>query len=91
MNRVPHCAECERCQCIDFTYKDYYCCEEHDTMRIFGRLGVDHPPKTSPKWCPLRENIDSDLVKMESDIHLTDIKGNPIEVKSIQPEFLDRV
>jgi len=19
-------------------------------------LGVDHPPKTSPKWCPLREN-----------------------------------
>lgn len=91
MNRVPHCAECERCQCIDFAYKDYYCCEEHDTMRIFGRLGVDHPPKTSPKWCPLRENIDSDLVKMESDIHLTDIKGNPIEVKSIQPEFLDRV
>lgn len=91
MNRVPHCAECDRCQCIDFIYKDYYCCEENDTMWIFGRLGVDHPPKTSPKWCPLRENIDSDLVKMESDIHLTDIKGNPIEVKSIQPEFLDRV
>ncbi len=54
MNRVPHCAECERCQCIDFIYKDYYCCEENDTMRRVGNLGVDHPPKTSPKWCPLR-------------------------------------
>lgn len=56
MNRVPYCAECERCQCTDFIYKDYYCCEENDMMQIFGRLGVDHPPKTSPKWCPLREN-----------------------------------
>lgn len=54
MNRVPHCAECERCQCIDFIYKDYYCCEENDTMRRFGNLGVDYPPKTSPKWCPKR-------------------------------------
>lgn len=49
MNRVPHCTECERCKCMDFIYKDYYCCEENDTMRIFGRLGVDYPPKTSPK------------------------------------------
>lgn len=55
MNRVPHCAECERCQCTDFIYKDYYCCEENDAMQIFGRLGVDYPPKTSPKWCPLRD------------------------------------
>lgn len=54
-NRVPHCVECERCQCMDFIYKDYYCCEENDTMQIFGRLGVDHLPKTSPKWCPLRD------------------------------------
>ncbi len=53
-NRVPHCGECERCQCVDFIYRDYYCCEENDTMRIFGSLGVDRPPKTSPKWCPKR-------------------------------------
>ncbi len=62
-NRVPHCSSCERCQYIDFIFKDYYCCEENDTMRIFGSLGVDHPPKTSPKWCPLRckvNNIDGD-------------------------------
>lgn len=60
-HRVPHCAECERCQCIDFFYKDYYCCEENDTMRIFGRLGVDYPPKTSPKWCPLRTDTNDTL------------------------------
>lgn len=52
--RVPHCAECDRCQCTGFIYKDYYCCEENDTMQRLGSLGVDHPPKTSPKWCPLR-------------------------------------
>lgn len=46
MNRVPHCSECERCQCTDFIYKDYYCCEGNDTMEIFGRLGVDHLPKS---------------------------------------------
>lgn len=55
--RVPHCSDCERCQCTDFIYNNnyYYCCEGNDTMRIFGCLGVDHPPKTSPKWCPKRE------------------------------------
>lgn len=52
--RVPHCSSCERCQCTDFVYKDYYCCEENDTMQRFRSLGVDHPPKTSPKWCPKR-------------------------------------
>lgn len=36
--RVPHCSGCERCQCTDFVYKDYYCCEENDTMRRFGSL-----------------------------------------------------
>ncbi len=53
-NKVPHCSECERCQYTDFTYKDYYCCEENDPMWRFGSIGVDHPPKTSPKWCPKR-------------------------------------
>jgi len=53
-NRVPHCSSCERCQCTDIVYKDYYCCEENDTMRRFRSLGVDHPPKTSPVWCPKR-------------------------------------
>lgn len=64
-NRVPHCSDCERCQCTVFVHKDYYCCEENDTMRIFGSLGVDHPPNTSPKWCPKRvkKNNGCDLKK----------------------------
>lgn len=64
-NRVPHCAECERCQCTDIIYKDYYCCEENDTMQIFGSLGVDHPPKTSPVWCPLRDKSPQQNEKAE--------------------------
>ena len=90
MNRVPHCAECEFMKMYDITYKNYYC-DNEDRIDEMGKLGVDHSPKTSPVWCPLRENIDSDLIKMKSDIHLTDKDGNQIEVKSIQPEYLDRV
>lgn len=74
--------------------KDYYCCEENDTMRRFGSLGVDHPPKTSPKWCPLRcknDNTDSDLIHMVSDIHLTDKEGNAIEIKVPEPEYMPEV
>ena len=90
MNRVPHCSECEFMKMYDYTYKNYYC-DHEDRIDDMGKLGVDHPPKTSPVWCPLREKADSNLIKMESDIHLTDKEGNPIEVKSIQPEYLDRV
>lgn len=54
-NRVPHCKECDRCQFVEFFYKDYYCCEENDPYTIFEKLGVDSPPKTSPRWCPKRE------------------------------------
>ncbi len=54
-NRVPHCKECDRCQYTDLFYKDYYCSEENEPFTVFGRLGVDSPPKTSPKWCPKRE------------------------------------
>ena len=94
MNRVSHCSECERCQCTDFTYKDYYCCEENDTMRRLASLGVDDPPKTSPVWCPLRcksDNSGYDFIKMQLDIQLTDKDGKPIKVKSIQPEFISEV
>jgi hypothetical protein len=38
----------------DITYKNYYC-DNEDRTNEMGKLGVDHPPKTSPKWCPLRE------------------------------------
>lgn len=52
--RVPHCSECERCKSMYHFFDDFYCCEENEPTRIFGLLGVDSPPKTSPKWCPKR-------------------------------------
>ena len=52
--RVPHCSECEFMKMYDYVYKNYYC--DHDNrIDDMGKLGVDHPPKTSPIWCPLRE------------------------------------
>ena len=54
MNRVPHCAECQFVKMYDITYKNYYC-DNEDRTNEMGKLGVDHPTKTSPKWCPLRE------------------------------------
>lgn len=89
-NRVPHCSECEFMKMYDITYKNYYC-DHPDRIDDMGKLGVDHPPKTSPRWCPLREKVDSDFIKMEFDIHLTDKEGNPIEVKSIQPEYISDI
>lgn len=55
--RVPHCSECERCQCTDFIYKDYYLVREMIQLQRFGSLGADHPPKTSSKWCPKRKGV----------------------------------
>lgn len=53
-NKVPHCSDCDRCKNMKHIFDDYYCCEENEPSQIFGLLGVDHPPKTSPKWCPKR-------------------------------------
>lgn len=38
--------------------KDYKCYESADSNEwgtFIDYLGVDHPPKTSPKWCPKRK------------------------------------
>ena len=53
-NRVPHCAECEFMRMYDITYKIYYC-DHTDRIDDMGKLSVDHPPETSPEWCPVRE------------------------------------
>ncbi len=53
MNKVPHCAECEFMKMYDISYKNYYC-DNEDRTNDMGKLGVDHPPKTSPEWCPLK-------------------------------------
>lgn len=86
MNRVPHCKECDCLKIYDYVYKCYYCDHENRTDDI-GKLGVDYPPKTSPKWCPKRENL-QDAIQMKTDITLTDKDGNVIEVKSLQSEYL---
>ncbi len=94
MNKVPHCSECEYLKMYDYIYKNYYC-DNEDRTDDMGKLGVDHPPKTSPKWCPLRckneHNIDSDLIKVKSDIHLTGKEDNPIEVKVPEPEYIPEI
>ena len=58
--RVPHCRECERSKYVVMAgtnTRNYYCYEDADSNEYgetIGGLGVDHPPKTSPKWCPER-------------------------------------
>ncbi len=52
-SRVPHCSECEFLKMYDYIYKCYYC-DHKDRTNDIGKLGVDTPPKTSPKWCPKR-------------------------------------
>lgn len=52
--KVPHCTECEKMKCVHVIYKEYYCQNEDGELK---GLGVDNPPKTSPKWCPKREEV----------------------------------
>lgn len=58
--RVPHCSECGRCKYVVMAgtnTREYSCYKDTNPSEygeIIGRLGVDHPPKTSPRWCPKR-------------------------------------
>ena len=58
--RVPHCSECDKCKygvMAGTNTRNYYCYKDSDSNNYgetIGSLGVDHPPKTSPKWCPKR-------------------------------------
>lgn len=53
-DRAQNCAECEYARMYDYGNRIYYC-DHEDRIDDMGKLGVDHPPKTSPKWCPLRD------------------------------------
>ena len=53
MDRVKHCSDCEFMKMYDYVYRNYYC-DHEDRTDDMRKLGVDHPPKTSPKWCPKR-------------------------------------
>lgn len=59
-NRVPHCSECEKCKSVvvvgsDTRYSCYKDANSSEYSEIVGNLGVDHPSKTSPKWCLKRK------------------------------------
>ncbi|WP_024348143.1 hypothetical protein [Lacrimispora indolis] len=54
IENCSNCAECEFLRCFDYAYKNYYCDHEGRTDDM-GYVGVDSPPKTSPRWCPKRE------------------------------------
>jgi len=54
MDRTLNCAECEYMREYNYGKRMYYC-DNEDRTDDMGKLGVDHPPKTSPKWCPKRE------------------------------------
>jgi len=53
MNKVPNCNKCGYLKIYDYVYKNYYC-DNEDRTDDMGKLSVDYPPKTCPKWCPKR-------------------------------------
>lgn len=53
-DRAQNCAECNFMKKYDYSKKIYYC-DHVDRTDDMGKLGVDHPPKISPEWCPLRK------------------------------------
>lgn len=54
----PHCDECKYMKSDEgLFYKTYYCKHRSFKNLDYSKcLGVDKPPKTSPQWCPLRED-----------------------------------
>lgn len=67
-NRVQNCAECDFMKMYDYGNRIYYC-DHEDRTNDMGKLGEDPPPKTSPEWCPLREN-NSQYQRNENDSDL---------------------
>ena len=54
MDRTQNCAECEFVRMYNHGNKIYYC--DHEArIDDMGKLGVGDIPKSSPEWCPLRE------------------------------------
>lgn len=56
MNRTKNCADCEFMKAYNYGKEIYYCNHEN-RMDDMGKLNVNYPPKTSPKWCPMREKV----------------------------------
>lgn len=56
MKKVPKCKECDNCKYYDILYKSFYC--GHSSLLQELLISVDRQPKISPKWCPLRKDIE---------------------------------
>ncbi len=66
-NKVHNCAECNFMKKYDYGKEIYYC-DHVDRIDDMGKLDVDHPPKTSPEWCPLSENNKQYQNEKDSDL-----------------------
>ena len=93
-SKIYNCDQCKYIKIYDYGKRLYYC-DHVDRNDDMGKLGVGELPERSPKWCPLKcmgnRNQDSDLIKMKTDIQLTDGMGNPIEIKVPQPEYRSEI
>jgi hypothetical protein len=64
--RVIRCRECEACShtpCVDeLTCVEYYAfgCDVENGRDIAIGLDVSALPKTSPRWCPLRQRKENE-------------------------------
>jgi len=52
----PKCNRCKYATAYDNQKKICYCDNEDRTDEM-GKLGMDHIPEISPRWCPLREKV----------------------------------
>lgn len=70
-----------------------YCCDHPDRIDDMGKFCVGELPEGSPQWCPLRygndKNVNSDIIWMNISTDITDINGEPIEIKVPEPEYMD--
>ncbi len=53
-HKAQNCAECDFLKKYEYDKKIYYC-DHEDRIDDMGKLGVGDIPKSTPEWCPLRE------------------------------------
>lgn len=97
MNRVPHCNECDRCKYTQMPWsntKEYKCYEvgTSEYGAFVGFLGVDHPPKTSPKWCPKRKQRRlNSMTKLNINIKVNEIEEIAPVIESVKKLELNKI
>lgn len=82
--KIHNCERCEYIRMYDYGKRIYYC-DHEDRINDIGKIGVSDIPEASPEWCPMRygngKNVESDLIKIKSDIQLTDKWGQPVPME----------